>query len=163
MKAPDAEAVVRFWLGDLLELSSAWRLTELAPSASEEVADLCELEGRPDGGAHRPAARRRERLEKRLREMELLQRGGANVPIAASPPTLDAEDLEDLEDAPDSEIETVEDEILDQATAARTIDELKAEIATLETLERLALSVRRSGEDRKWRELANLLAEIFTP
>src|ERR1700682_863554 len=57
--------------------------------------------------------RRRERLDKRLREMELLQRGGANLASAANPPVLDAEDLEDLEDAPDSEIETVEEEILD--------------------------------------------------
>src|SRR6266853_6869744 len=53
--------------------------------------------------------RRRERLEKRLREMELLQRGGANLTSAAGPPTLDAEDLEDLEDAPEGEIETVEE------------------------------------------------------
>src|SRR5581483_5470389 len=76
---------------------------------------------------------------------------------------LDAEDVDDLEDAPDSEVETVEAEILDQATAARTIDELKLEIATLGRLEALAQSVRRSGEDRKWRELASLLGEIFTP
>ena len=32
----------------------------------------------------------------------------------------------------------------------------------MQQLEALALTVRRSGEDRKWRELANLLAEIFT-
>ena len=43
------------------------------------------------------------------------------------------------------------------------MDELKAEIETLKRLEALALRVRRSGEDRKWRELANLLSEIFTP
>ena len=48
-------------------------------------------------------------------------------------------------------------------TAARTIDEHKAEIETLRRLENLALTVRRSGEDCKWRELANLLSEIFTP
>lgn len=105
--------------------------------------------------------RRRERLEKRLRELELLQRGAA-VEIGG-PRLLDAEDVEDLEDAPDSEVEAVEEEILDQATAARTIDELKLEIATLARLESLALAVRRSGEDRKWRELASLLGEIFTP
>lgn len=39
---------------------------------------------------------------------------------------------------------------------------MRAEIATLQQLEGLALGVRRSGEDRKWRELANLLSEIFT-
>ena len=44
---------------------------------------------------------------------------------------LDDEDVEDLEEAPDNEVEAAEEEILDQATAARTIGELKAEIATL--------------------------------
>src|SRR5438552_3382052 len=45
--------------------------------------------------------RRRERLESRLRELELLQRGGEVAPVLpATLPTLDAEDVEDLEDAP---------------------------------------------------------------
>jgi hypothetical protein len=78
-------------------------------------------------------------------------------------PALDAEDVEDLEKAPDDEVEAAEEQILDQATAARTIAELKAEIETLKQLEGVALAVRRSGTDRKWRELANLLSEIFTP
>ncbi|MDA1220296.1 MAG: SNF2-related protein, partial [Chloroflexi bacterium] len=107
--------------------------------------------------------RRRERLESRLRELELLQRGAFAAEIAASAPVMDEEELEDLEDAPDGEVESAEEQILDRATAARTIGELKAEISTLERLEGLAQSVRRSGVDRKWRELANLLAEIFTP
>jgi superfamily II DNA or RNA helicase len=106
--------------------------------------------------------RRSERLQKRLRELEVLQRGAAAEAIAATTPVLDAEDVEDLEEAPDNEVEAAEEEILDQATAARTIDELKAEIATLGRLEALAHAVRRSGEDRKWRELASLLGEIFT-
>ena len=106
--------------------------------------------------------RRSERLQKRLRELEVLQRGAAAEAMAAATPVLDDEDVEDLEEAPDNEVEAVEEEILDQATAARTIDELKAEIATLGRLESLANAVRRSGEDRKWRELASLLGEIFT-
>ncbi len=105
--------------------------------------------------------RRSERLQKRLRELELLQRGAAAEAIAAAMPALDDDDVEDLEEAPDNEVQAAEEEILDQATAARTIDELKAEIATLGRLESLALAVRRSGEDRKWRELASLLGEIF--
>jgi SNF2 family DNA or RNA helicase len=107
--------------------------------------------------------RRKERLESRLRELELLQRGGA-IPTAMviETPTLDEDDVEDLEEAPDSEVEAAEEQILDQATAARTITELKAEIETLKQLEALALAVRRSGTDRKWRELANLLSEIFS-
>jgi SNF2 family DNA or RNA helicase len=107
--------------------------------------------------------RRRERLEKRQREMEILQRGAVAQALAAAAPALDAEDFEDLEEAPDNEVEAAEEQVLDQATAARTIDELKAEIATLGRLESLAVSVRRGAEDRKWRELANLLSEIFTP
>lgn len=108
--------------------------------------------------------RRRERLESRLRELELLQRG-ADVGgiLTETGPTLDVEDLDDLDEAPDNEIEAAEGEIFDQATAARSIKELRAEIETLKRLEALALSIRRSGEDKKWRELANLLSEIFTP
>jgi superfamily II DNA or RNA helicase len=106
--------------------------------------------------------RRSERLQKRLRELEILQRG-AWIDAIASAPGLDDEDMEDLDDAPDIEVEAAEGEILDQATAARTIDELKAEIATLSRLETLANTVRHSGEDRKWRELASLLGEIFSP
>jgi SNF2 family DNA or RNA helicase len=108
--------------------------------------------------------RRRERLESRLRELELLQRGAIGLPeVATASPVLDEEDVEDLEDAPETEIEEAEGTILDQATAARTVAELKTEIGTLKGLEGLALSIRRSGEDKKWRELANLLTEIFTP
>ncbi|GMW05562.1 MAG: hypothetical protein AMXMBFR8_03590 [Nevskiales bacterium] len=105
--------------------------------------------------------RRRERLESRLRELELLQRGGKLAAVAAGP-LLDPEDVEDLEEAPEDEVEAAEEEILDQATAASTIQELKAEILSLQHLESLALAVRRSGEDRKWKELASLLGEIFT-
>ncbi|MFZ2651785.1 MAG: helicase-related protein [Burkholderiaceae bacterium] len=111
---------------------------------------------------HQSLRRRRERLEGRLHELEVLQRGGQAAPIvAAVAPVLDAEDVEDLEDAPDNEVEAAEEEILDQATAARSIAELRAEIETLKGLEALALGVRRSGSDTKWRELASLLGEIF--
>ena len=108
--------------------------------------------------------RRRERLESRLRELEILHRGGEVAPaLAAAVPTLDADDVEDLEEAPDNEVEAAEEEILDQATAARSIAELRTEIETLKRLETLAHAIRRGGEDKKWRELANLLSEIFAP
>lgn len=107
--------------------------------------------------------RRRERLEKRLREEEQLQRGAQAVfDAAASLPAMTEEDIEDIEDSPDDEQEAAVEEVVDQATAARTIAELQAEILTLTGLEALALSVRRSGEDRKWRELAGLLSEVFS-
>ena len=107
--------------------------------------------------------RRRERLESRLRELEVLHRGGQAAPVLApAVPALDAEDVEDLDEAPDNEVEAAEEEILDQATAARSIAELKIEIETLKGLESLALAVRHSGTDTKWRELASLLGAIFT-
>ena len=44
-----------------------------------------------------------------------------------------------------------------KATAARTIAELEAEIASLRQLENFARTLRRSGEDTKWRELDRIL------
>src|SRR5262249_36683168 len=82
--------------------------------------------------------RRRERLERRLRELELLQRGAAAgttssglPPSTLSGPVLDADDVEDLEEAPENEVEAAEEAILDQATAAATLAELRGEIGTL--------------------------------
>src|SRR6266540_3363277 len=93
--------------------------------------------------------RRKERLESRLRELELLHKGGEVAPaLAASIPVLDAEDVDDLDDAPDDEVQAAEEEILDQATAARSIAELRAEIETLKRLEGLAHAIRRSGKDK---------------
>src|SRR3954462_4579339 len=44
--------------------------------------------------------RRKERLESKLRELEMLHRGGEVAQaLAASTPTLDAEDVDDLDDA----------------------------------------------------------------
>jgi len=85
--------------------------------------------------------RRKERLEGKLREMELLQRGASVASaIGAGGPSLSDEDLEDLEDAPDDEVEKTEEDVLDQATAARTIGELKTEIETLARLQASAQS-----------------------
>ena len=107
--------------------------------------------------------RRRERLEGRLRELEVLQRGGQVVAILANGlPALDSEDVEDLDEAPENEVAAAEEAILDQATAARSIVELRIEIDTLQRLEAQALAVCRSGNDTKWRELASLLGEVFT-
>src|SRR6266853_5133952 len=106
--------------------------------------------------------RRRKRLESRLRELELLQRGvGTTGFLDQEGPSLDTEELDDLEEAPDEEVQQTQDEVLDRATSARTISELKAEIGILQRLEDLALSVKRSGKDTKWSELAGLLAEVL--
>lgn len=105
--------------------------------------------------------RRRERLESKLRELEMVQRGNIAAGVVSNGISVETEDLADLDDAPDQEVELLEEQVLDQATAARSIVELKAEITTLHHLEELAASVRRSGTDTKWRELASLFGEIF--
>ncbi len=106
--------------------------------------------------------RRRERLESRLRELALLHAAQSQA-LPDSGPTLDAEDVEDLDEAPYEEVEAAEAAVLDQATAASTIAELKTEIASLKQLEALAAEIRQGGDDTKWRQLSNLLGEIFTP
>lgn len=105
--------------------------------------------------------RRRERLEGREREMSLM--GRDTRAVSPRERSLDADELEDLDDATEEDLEAVEEEVLDQATAAQTAAELRIEIERLKQLEGLASSIRRSGEDRKWRELASLIGEIFTP
>ncbi len=102
--------------------------------------------------------RRRERLDKKLRELELLQRGTL---FSMESPYLDDDDLEALDEAPENEVEQTEEEVLDQATAASTIQELIAEIKTLDRLEALAANVRRKGTDTKWKELSLVLGEVF--
>src|SRR5258707_1274801 len=80
--------------------------------------------------------RRRERLEKRLREEMLLRRASeARVDLNGGLPAYAADDLDDMEDGAASEVEEAEEAVVDQASAARTIAELQAEIATLKGLE----------------------------
>ena len=103
--------------------------------------------------------RRRERLEKRLREERLLKRGAGGRLDADSLPAFSADDLDDLEDAPEGEQEAETERIVDQATAARTIVELEAEIAILGRLEALAKSVLDNQADCKWQQVSYLLQD----
>jgi superfamily II DNA or RNA helicase len=102
--------------------------------------------------------RRRERLEKRIKEERLGR--------AVDPTTLfDPGDIEDPDDLAEGELEELEEAIVDQASAAQTIAELEAEIVTLTELEKLAAHLRALGTDSKWTELSKLLqnpeAEMF--
>jgi len=101
--------------------------------------------------------RRRNKLKRRVEEEKLRQRGQLlaetldnNVPenIWDSADDLSPEAYEDFEEA-----------IVDQATAAQTIQELEAEIIILEELEEQARQVVHSGQDRKWDELSRLLQD----
>jgi superfamily II DNA or RNA helicase len=98
-------------------------------------------------------SRRRARLSDRLAE-ELAGGTAGAAMVDDRGPDVDEDDLEDLER---DEVEAIEQAVVDDATAARTVAELEIEIATLGRLEALAEEVRRSGSDRKWTELVGLL------
>ena len=100
--------------------------------------------------------RRRERLESRQREVEVMKRGGDL--LEPSMTLLDEDDLDDLDDAPEDEVEEVSRTILDQATAASTITELKKEISTLRRLESLA--ARGEARRRHQMERARIAADL---
>lgn len=98
--------------------------------------------------------RRRIKLTRRVEEEKLSQRGQ----ILAETITPYSEDIWESEDALSAEdYENFEEAVVDQATAAQTIQELEAEIIILEGLEEQARQVVHSGQDRKWEELSKLL------
>ncbi|HEV8526242.1 MAG TPA: helicase-related protein [Actinomycetes bacterium] len=107
----------------------------------------------------RSLERRQRRLELRLREMQ------AHAATAPREPQFEerlgavtAEELDDaLEELGADELEDLEDQVVDAATAARTAEELRREIAVVSDLVGLARSARRSGSDKKWSELRDLL------
>lgn len=95
--------------------------------------------------------RRQERLENRLRDEKLGVRGKQAI---ASTLVDVPEDDDDLDAA---EQEVLEESLVDDATAARTVAELESEIFLLKQLEQQAKLVVASGKDRKWDELSKLL------
>lgn len=99
--------------------------------------------------------RRRERLEARLLEMNDKVRGTGSYASVFS--GFD-EDFDEDDYTPE-ELEGMEDDVIDSASASATAAELEAEIGTLKLLERKANEVRMSGEDRKWDELSRLLQD----
>ncbi len=115
--------------------------------------------------------RRRERLQRRLREENIANRGGhilAETLAPAPPPSDFAGDnsatSQELPEVPDddddltaNEQEELEESLVDRATAAETIAELEDEIDILIGLENQARKVVASGQDRKWDELSRIL------
>lgn len=91
---------------------------------------------------YRSLERRTKRLQTILRDKKISE-------------DLSAESFD--EESPSGELETREEEIAERVTAARTIKELSNEIKTLEQLTEAAKKVFRSNEDKKWRELSELL------
>ncbi len=97
--------------------------------------------------------RRRERLEEKLREQKISQRGRRLLAETLEAPPDDDDDLDAEEQ------EQLEEELVDQATTAQTVDELEAEILILQDLEKQAKAVVLSGLDRKWDELSRILQD----
>ncbi|WP_369227312.1 DEAD/DEAH box helicase [Streptomyces sp. R39] len=95
--------------------------------------------------------RRTERLERRKQEI-------LDGTCRETVPTVDLASF-DHDDFDAQEIEEIEEELLDAATAARTVDELDAELVELRALVRTAQRVRETGTDRKWTELSALLRD----
>jgi SNF2 family DNA or RNA helicase len=96
---------------------------------------------------------RRERLQKRLREEKILERERALSVEEEGLPDVP----EDEDDFSDNEREAIETEFVDRATASKTIGELQNEIDTLGRLAAQAEAVVKSGTDRKWNELSQIL------
>jgi hypothetical protein len=100
--------------------------------------------------------RRCNKLKRRVEDEKLRNRGqtlAETLNVNGAP-----EDIWESADAmsPD-DYENFEEAVVDQATAAQTIQELEAEIIILDGLEEQAKQVVHSGQDRKWDELSNLL------
>lgn len=103
--------------------------------------------------------RRRHKLTRRVEDEKLRQRGQSLAETIASNGLNNLpEDIWESDDALSPEdYENFEEAVVDQATAAQTIQELEAEIIILEALEEQARQVVHSGQDRKWDELSKLL------
>ncbi len=104
---------------------------------------------------YRSLERRAERLERRKQEVLV---GG----VVTEPGT--AETVGDLDEFDDDEfsaeeLENIEEELVDAATAARTVEELDAELLELRDLITAAATVRASETDRKWSELRTILED----
>lgn len=101
--------------------------------------------------------RRRQRLERRIEDEKLQQRGQL---VAETYSAYGVDNFDDAdEQLPEAEFEELADTLVDQATAARTIEELQSEVQALTELEEKAKTVVHSGNDRKWEELSSILQE----
>ena len=112
----------------------------------------------------RSLERRRARLESRLKEVESLSaveqelmRLVETLPTVGVDKQAKYDDLDELDPEEVEELESEIDDVVDLATAAQTVPELRAEIATLDGLVRVATDVRNKEEDTKWVQLRTIL------
>ncbi|ABK99487.1 helicase-related protein [Pelobacter propionicus] len=99
--------------------------------------------------------RRHLKLKRRVADEKLRQRGQLLTEVTGFDVPENIYDSAD--EMGDDEYERFEEAVVDQATAAQTIQELEVEIHILEGLVNQASDVVHSGQDRKWEELSNLL------
>ena len=110
--------------------------------------------------------RRHQRLRRRVEEEKLHQRGGQILAETIGVNGVPEDIWESSDELPSETYEELEEKVVDQATAAQTIQELEAEILILKGLEERAKEVVHSGQDRKWDELSKLLQntpEMYDP
>ena len=127
----------------------------------------------------RSLERRQGRLENKLREMRRaadsarysltidewatghvqldLDPTGAGTDLGTDPLQSFDDFDEEVTDEERARFEEQIDQVVDLATAAETVEELRAEIAILEDLVRIARAVRLQDTDRKWVELRSIL------
>ena len=118
----------------------------------------------------RSLERRQQRLDTKLRDMQRVTETArltgtiAQLPVDdAALPAFSIEDFEDFDeettDEERAQFEAQADQVVDLATAAQTIPELRAEIAILEDLIKVARRVRLQDDDKKWVQLRTILDE----
>ncbi|PXW16943.1 helicase-related protein [Paraburkholderia caballeronis] len=103
--------------------------------------------------------RRRNKLKRRVEDEKLRQRGQSAAETLSGINGIPDNIWDSEDDMPPEDYEYFEEEVVDQATAAQTIQELEVEIIILEDLEEQARQVVHSGQDRKWDELSRLLQD----
>jgi len=98
-------------------------------------------------------------LERRTARLERRKTDILNGTYREDDPNVDPSLYDESDAVSAEELENTEEELVDAATAAQTVEELNAELAELADLTRLARRVRDSGEDRKWSELRTILQD----
>lgn len=100
---------------------------------------------------YRSLQRRAERLERRKQDI-LDGKGVVDTELSVDPGVFDDPDEYNAE-----EVERMEEELLDSATAAQTVSQLRLELMQLRDLIDVAKRVRDSHTDKKWSELRTIL------
>ena len=100
---------------------------------------------------YKSLVRRSERLERKKFEIQ-------NGTYSDAEPVVDLGGI-DEDEFNAEELEQLEEDVMDAATAAQTVEELNTELIELGELIKTARLVREADTDRKWTELSNILQD----